>query len=136
MTPPVPILCTGGAGYIGSHTVVALREAGFAPVIVDNFANSSPVVVDRLERILGTRPVLEQGDVLDTPWLESVLRRHRPAGVIHFAGDKAVGESVAQPLKYFHHNLGGATSLLRAMESAYLGADAACAPTLVFSSSA
>jgi len=136
MSSPLSILCTGGAGYIGSHTVVALREAGFAPVIVDNFANSSPVVLDRLEQILGVRPALERGDVLDTPWLEAVLRRHRPAGVIHFAGDKAVGESVAQPLKYFHHNLGGAISLLRAMESVYLGAGAPGAPTLVFSSSA
>jgi UDP-glucose 4-epimerase len=136
MSSPVPILCTGGAGYIGSHTVVALREAGFAPILVDNFANSSPVVLDRLEQILGARPVLERGDVLDTPWLESVLRRHRPAGVIHFAGDKAVGESVSQPLKYFHHNLGGAISLLRAMESVYLGTDAPGVPTLVFSSSA
>src|SRR4051812_39553844 len=131
-----PILCTGGAGYIGSHTVVALQEAGFAPVILDNFANSSPVVVDRLERILGVRPLLEQGDVLDTAWVESVLRRHRPAGVIHFAGDKAVGESVQKPLQYFHHNLGGAISLLRAMESVYLGPAAPCPPTLVFSSSA
>jgi len=136
MTAPLPILCTGGAGYIGSHTVVALQEAGFAPIVLDNFANSSPVVLDRLERILGTRPALERGDVLDTPWLEAVLRRHRPAGVIHFAGDKAVGESVAQPLKYFHHNLGGAISLLRAMEAVYLGQDAPGAPTLVFSSSA
>src|SRR6478752_3405194 len=132
---PLPILLTGGAGYIGSHTVVALQEAGFRPVILDNFANSHPAVLDRLERILGTRPVLEQGDVLDTAFVESVLRRHRPAGVIHFAGDKAVGESVAQPLKYFRNNLGGAISLLEAMEAVYLGADAPGAPTLVFSSS-
>lgn len=130
------ILLTGGAGYIGSHTVVALQESGFTPVILDNFRNAHPAVIDRLERILGTRPLLERGDVLDTAWVESVLRRHRPAGVIHFAGDKAVGESVAQPLKYFHNNLGGAISLLRAMESVYLGAKAPGAPTLVFSSSA
>lgn len=130
------ILCTGGAGYIGSHTVVALREAGFAPLIVDNFANSHPAVLDRLEQILGSRPALERGDVLDTPWLEAVLRRYRPAGVIHFAGDKAVGESVAKPLQYFHHNLGGAISLLRAMEAVSLGPDPAGPPTIVFSSSA
>jgi UDP-glucose 4-epimerase len=134
--PPLPILLTGGAGYIGSHTVVALHEAGFQPVILDNFANSHPAVLDRLQRILGTRPVLEQGDVLDRPFVEAVLRRHRPAGVIHFAGDKAVGESVAQPLKYFHHNLGGAISLLQAMEAVYLGPQSPGAPTLVFSSSA
>jgi UDP-glucose 4-epimerase len=127
----VPILLTGGAGYIGSHTAVALHEAGFAPILLDNFANSHPAVLERLEKITGRRPALEQGDVLDTPWVEDVLRRHRPAGVIHFAGDKAVGESVAQPLKYFHHNIGGAVSLLRAMEAA-----AGDSPTLVFSSSA
>ncbi len=133
---PTRILLTGGAGYIGSHTFVALHGAGFEPVILDNFANSHPAVLARLERITGRRPLLETGDVLDTAAVEALLRRHRPAGVIHFAGDKAVGESVAQPLKYFHHNLGGAVSLLRAMESVYLGRDAPGAPTLVFSSSA
>jgi UDP-glucose 4-epimerase len=133
---PVSILCTGGAGYIGSHTVVALQEAGLTPVILDNFANSHPAVLDRLERILGTRPALEQGDVLDTAFVETVLRKHRPAGVIHFAGDKAVGESVAKPLQYFQHNLGGAISLLQAMEAVYLGVGSPGAPTLVFSSSA
>jgi UDP-glucose 4-epimerase len=144
--PSVPILLTGGAGYIGSHTAVALHEAGFAPIVLDNFANSHPAVLDRLEKITGARFVLEQGDVLETAWVEEVLRRHRPAGVIHFAGDKAVGESVAQPLKYFHHNLGGAVSLMRAMEAVYLGGGSphpnpppggeGGRPTLVFSSSA
>jgi UDP-glucose 4-epimerase len=133
---PQTILLTGGAGYIGSHTFVALLEAGFEPVILDNFSNSHPAVLDRLERITGHRPLLEQGDVLDTQWVETVLRKHRPAGVVHFAGDKAVGESVAKPLKYFHNNLGGAISLLQAMESVYLGTDTPGRPTLVFSSSA
>lgn len=130
------ILLTGGAGYIGSHAFVALRAAGFEPVVLDNFANSNPAVLGRLERITGRPPVMEQGSVLDTQWVESVLRRHRPAGVLHFAGDKAVGESVAKPLQYFHHNLGGATSLLRAMEAVYLSPGSSAAPTLVFSSSA
>ena len=130
---PLPILLTGGAGYIGSHTVVALHEAGFAPVILDNFANSHPAVIDRLERILGARPALEEGSVMDPAFVEAVLRRHQPAGVIHFAGEKAVGESVAKPLKYFDHNIGGAVSLLKAMEAVYLPDRA---PTLVFSSSA
>ena len=129
------ILLTGGAGYIGSHTAVALVEAGFRPIVLDNFSNSHPAVMERLARITGTAIPLEQGDVLDTPWVESVLRRHRPAGVVHFAADKAVGESVAQPLKYFHHNIGGAVSLLRAMEATSIEADMP-APTLVFSSSA
>jgi UDP-glucose 4-epimerase len=130
------ILLTGGAGYIGSHTFVALREAGLEPVILDNFRNSSPVVLERLERITGRPVVLERGDVLDTPWVEAVLRRHQPAGVVHFAGDKAVGESVANPLKYFHNNIGGAVSLLQAMAAVHADGSAPAAPTLVFSSSA
>ncbi|WP_374519668.1 UDP-glucose 4-epimerase GalE [Hydrogenophaga sp.] len=129
------ILLTGGAGYIGSHTAVALVEAGFQPIVLDNFSNSHPAVMERLARITGTTITLERGDVLDTPWVESVLRQHRPVGVVHFAADKAVGESVAQPLKYFHHNIGGAVSLLRAMEATASEADMP-APTLVFSSSA
>ncbi len=128
------ILLTGGAGYIGSHTAIALLEAGFEPVLLDNFANSHPAVLERLHRITGRAPVLERGDVLDTPWLLDVLRRHRPAGVVHFAGDKAVGESVADPLKYYRNNVGGATSLLQAMASA--STEHGVAPTLVFSSSA
>ena len=130
------ILLTGGAGYIGSHTFIALREAGFEPVILDNFANSHPVVLERLERITGRPIALERGDVLDTPWVEAVLKRHQPAGVVHFAGDKAVGESVANPLKYFHNNIGGAVSLLRAMTAVHADGSAPQTPTLVFSSSA
>jgi UDP-glucose 4-epimerase len=134
---PPRILLTGGAGYIGSHTFVVLREAGFEPVILDNFANSHPEVLNRLARITGRSPIVERGDVLDTSFVETVLRRHQPAGVVHFAGDKAVGESVAKPLKYFHNNLCGAISLLQAMEAVYLGdVDGVGAPLLVFSSSA
>ena len=123
------ILLTGGAGYIGSHTYVSLFEAGYTPVILDNFANSQPAVLERLQAITGRPALCEQGDVLDTPWVEEVLRRHRIAGVVHFAGDKAVGESVAKPLKYYRNNLGGAVSLMQAMEN--VGCE-----TLVFSSSA
>ena len=123
------ILLTGGAGYIGSHTCVALAQAGYTPVILDNFDNSHRGVLQRLEAIL-ERPVLcEEGDVLDTAFVADVLRRHRIEGVIHLAGHKAVGESVAQPLKYFRNNIGGAISLLQAMQQA------GC-PVLVFSSSA
>lgn len=129
------ILLTGGAGYIGSHTAVALLDAGFEPVVLDNFANSHPVVLDRLATITGHRLPLERGDVLDTPWVTDVLRRHRPVGVVHFAGDKAVGESVAQPLQYYHHNIGGAVSLLQAMQAVANDAGAP-PPALVFSSSA
>jgi UDP-glucose 4-epimerase len=123
------ILLTGGAGYIGSHTCVALIEAGFTPVILDNFSNSHPAVLQRLAQITGQAVACEKGDVLDTPWVEAVLRRHRIAAVLHFAGDKAVGESVAQPLKYYRNNIGGAVSLLEAMQ-------ATDCRTLVFSSSA
>lgn len=123
------ILLTGGAGYIGSHTYVALFEAGYTPVVLDNFANSHPEVLNRLERITGQPVICERGDVLDRPFVEAVLRRHDIAGVMHFAGDKAVGESVAKPLKYYRNNLGGAISLLEAMES--VGCE-----VLVFSSSA
>ena len=123
------ILLTGGAGYIGSHTCVALIGAGFTPVIMDNFSNSRPQVLQRLEQITGRAVTCEKGDVLDTPWVEAVLRRHQIAAVLHFAGDKAVGESVAQPLKYYRNNIGGAVSLLEAMQ-------ATSCRTLVFSSSA
>jgi UDP-glucose 4-epimerase len=123
------ILLTGGAGYIGSHTCIALIQAGFTPVILDNFSNSQPAVLQRLEQITGQAVACEKGDVLDTPWVEEVLRRHQIAAVLHFAGDKAVGESVAQPLKYYRNNIGGAVSLLQAMQAAGCKA-------LVFSSSA
>ena len=123
------ILLTGGAGYIGSHTFVALAQAGYLPVILDNFSNSHRAVLERLRAITGEPALCEEGDVLDTARVEDVLRRHRIGAVIHFAGYKAVGESVAQPLKYYRNNLGGAVSLMQAMESA------GC-QTLVFSSSA
>src|SRR6185369_14799150 len=122
------ILLTGGSGYIGSHTFVALMEAGYAPIILDNFSNSHRAVLQRL-RAITERPVLcESGDVLDTAFVQDVLRRHQVTGVIHLAGDKAIGESVAQPLKYYQNNLVGAVSLLQAME-------AVGCHTLVFSSS-
>jgi UDP-glucose 4-epimerase len=123
------ILLTGGAGYIGSHTYLALVGAGHAPVILDDFSNSSPKVLERLERISG-RPVLcEEGSVADLPFVQDLIQRHAIEAVIHFAGFKAVGESVAQPLKYFDNNLVGMTRLLQAM-------DATACRTLVFSSSA
>jgi UDP-glucose 4-epimerase len=126
---PMKILLTGGAGYIGSHTYVSLVAAGFEPVILDNFANSHKAVLQRLHTITQAPVLCEEGDVLDTPWVQSVLARHQIGGVIHFAGDKAVGESVAQPLKYYRNNLGGATSLMQAMQ------EVGC-KVLVFSSSA
>ncbi len=129
MTHKPTILLTGGAGYIGSHTYVALVEAGFAPIILDDFSNSSPVVLERLQRICGQAVVCQRGSVADVALVQSLLERHQVAAVVHFAGFKAVGESVAQPLKYYANNLGGMVALLQAM-------DAAPCRTLVFSSSA
>src|SRR6185369_13306356 len=111
------ILLTGGSGYIGSHIFVALTEAGYAPIILDNFSNSHRAVLQRL-RAITERPVLcEAGDVLDTAFVQDVMRRHQMIGVIHLADDKAVGKSIVQPLKYYQNNLIGAVSLLQAMEA-------------------
>jgi UDP-glucose 4-epimerase len=123
------ILLTGGAGYIGSHTYVALLQSGFMPVILDNFSNSHPRVLERLQEITGKPVLCERGDVRDAALVEELLRRHAIAGVIHFAGDKAVGESVAKPLKYYRNNIGGVVSLMEAMQ-------AAGCEIMVFSSSA
>jgi UDP-glucose 4-epimerase len=123
------ILLTGGAGYIGSHTYVALLAAGFTPVILDNFSNSNPRVLERLQRITGRPVVCEEGDVADHALVTGLIKRHQIAGVVHFAADKAVGESVAQPLKYYRNNICGAVSLFESMRQA------GCT-SLVFSSSA
>jgi UDP-glucose 4-epimerase len=123
------ILLTGGAGYIGTHTFVALTEAGFTPVILDNFSNSKPAVLDRLKRISGQAVQCQQGSVSDLTLVQDLIHRYKIAAVIHFAGFKAVGESVAQPLKYYDNNVGGMIALLLAMQST------ACRK-LIFSSSA
>jgi UDP-glucose 4-epimerase len=123
------ILLTGGAGYIGSHTCVALVQAGFTPVIVDDFSNSHPAVLQRLQQITGQAIACERGDVADTAFMTELLRRHSVQAVMHFAGFKAVGESVAEPLKYYRNNLGSTLGLLDAMT-------AVGCRRLVFSSSA
>lgn len=123
------ILLTGGAGYIGSHTFVALIEAGFTPVILDDFSNSKPAVLERLKSITGQAVKCHRGSVADVELVQGLILRYQVAAVIHFAGFKAVGESVAQPLKYFENNLGGMMALLHAMQ-------ATTCRTLIFSSSA
>ena len=123
------VMLTGGAGYIGSHTVLALIEAGFKPVILDDFSNSSPAVLERLQRIASTTIVCERGGMADVELVMDIVHRHRIDAVIHFGGFKAVGESVTQPLKYYANNINGTVSLLRAL-------DATSCRTLVFSSSA
>lgn len=110
------ILVTGGAGYIGSHTVIELIGQGYAPVILDNYANSHRLVIGLIEEISGQRVLVEEGDCNDRALLERLFTSYRFVGVIHFAAFKAVGESVEQPLKYYHNNLGGLIQLLSVME--------------------
>jgi UDP-glucose 4-epimerase len=109
------ILLTGGTGYIGSHTCVELIAAGWTPVIIDNLCNSSPVVLERIGRITGRRPAFVQGDIRDRAALDRVFSGQRIDAVVHFAGLKAVGESVADPLRYYENNVAGTTTLLGAM---------------------
>lgn len=123
------VLLTGATGYIGSHTWLALHAAGYRVVGLDNFANSSPKVLDRLATLLGEAPVFEQADVNDTAAVRDVITRHGAQAVVHFAAHKAVGESAEKPLEYFRNNLGGLVSVAQAMSDADVRA-------LVFSSSA
>ncbi|MBL8330665.1 MAG: UDP-glucose 4-epimerase GalE [Rubrivivax sp.] len=123
------ILVTGGAGYIASHTALSLIEQGHVPVLLDNFVNSKPAVIDRLEALAGQRPVLLRADVRDAAFVAQALREHRIEAVIHFAALKAVGESVEQPLAYYDNNINGTLALLAAMRQTGV-------KTLVFSSSA
>lgn len=109
------ILVTGGTGYIGSHTCVELLNAGYDVVIVDNFSNSKPEVLNRLQIITGKKPVFYQADLLDKEALETVFSQNQIDAVIHFAGLKAVGESVRIPLKYYHNNITGTLVLCEVM---------------------
>jgi len=123
------ILLTGGMGYIGSHTSVVLAEAGHEVVLYDNLCNSKHTVLDQLETITGKRPTFIEGDVRDTSKLEHALNHQKIDAVIHFAGLKAVGESVEKPIDYYENNVTGTVSLLRAMYTANI-------KNIVFSSSA
>jgi len=110
------VLLTGAAGYIASHTWLALQQAGYRVVGVDNFSNSSPRVLERLAE-LATAPVeFERGDVGDTAQLDEIFDRYRPEAVVHFAAYKAVGESVSQPLAYYRNNLGGLVNTCETMK--------------------
>ena len=127
--PNMKILLTGGAGFIGSHTYVVLLESGFIPIIVDDFSNSHVAVIERLQTITQAPVLFERGDVTDTQWLISVLRRHSVDAVMHFAAFKAVGDSVSQPLKYYRNNIDSTLAVLEAMQ-------AVGCKTLLYSSSA
>src|SRR5690606_23768575 len=109
------ILVTGGTGYIGSHTVVELQQSGYEPVIVDNLSNSTAKILDQIERITGNRPEFHEFDLCDTDRTQKFIHDHADlSGVIHFAASKAVGESVQQPLKYYHNNFFSLINLLNA----------------------
>ena len=123
------ILVTGGTGFIGSHTVVELIQEGYETVIVDNLCNSSVTVLDDIQTITGVRPVFYQADIRDEAALEKVFSQQKIDAVIHFAGLKAVGESVKIPLAYYENNVGGTIHLCRVMQKY------GC-KTIVFSSSA
>ncbi|NLX80141.1 MAG: UDP-glucose 4-epimerase GalE [Proteiniphilum sp.] len=110
------ILVTGGTGYIGSHTVVELQQAGYEVVIIDNLSNSNAEVIDGIVKITGIRPTFEKIDLVDMDALKDVLNRHKGIdGIIHFAASKAVGESVQKPLLYYKNNLVSLTNLLELM---------------------
>ncbi len=123
------ILVTGGTGYIGSHTTIELIQAGYEVVIVDDYSNSKPIVLDRIETISGVRPRFYEANVLDKAALKQIFEVEAIDAVIHFAAFKAVGESVAKPIKYYENNLGGLLSVLEVMNDYNV-------KNIVFSSSA
>ena len=123
------ILITGGAGYIGSHTGLALLQAGYRVTIIDNFSNSSLEALTRIHQLAGVDLSFIEGDITDTATLSTLFNKQDVDAVIHFAGLKAVGESVSQPLRYYHNNVTGTLNLLKAM-------DAADVRSFIFSSSA
>ena len=111
------ILLTGGTGYIGSHVAVELLQDGHEIVILDNLVNSKEGVLDRIAEIVGTRPKFYQADLLDKAALEKIFSENEFDVVMHFAGLKAVGESVEEPLKYYENNISGTLNLLEAMKA-------------------
>jgi UDP-glucose 4-epimerase len=125
----VNILLTGGMGYIGSHTAVTLIEAGHDVVLFDNLSNSDASVLNRLEKILNKKIIFIEGDIRDFKLLSKTFREYKVEALMHFAGLKAVGESVQDPLRYFDNNVGGSLSLIRAMQQNKI-------KKIVFSSSA
>jgi UDP-glucose 4-epimerase len=126
---PMNILLTGGTGYIGSLACVRLLETGHTPILLDNFSNSKPSVLDRITAVTGVRPIFVEADIRDRARLDEVLAGHRIEATVHLAGRKAVGESVQMPLAYYDNNVHGACVLLGALHDAGVR-------TIVFSSSA
>ena len=123
------VLVTGGTGYIGSHTVVALQQQGFEVIIIDNLSNSQADVIDRIAKITGINPEFHQFDLTDRQKTESFFAQNRDlSGIIHFAAYKAVGESMKDPLMYYGNNLISLMTILEGMKNQKI-------PNLVFSSS-
>lgn len=123
------ILVTGGAGYIGSHTCVELLNANYEIVVCDNFVNSKPEMLDKIKTITGKDFTFYEADILDRDAMDKIFANHKIDAVIHFAGLKAVGESVSAPIRYYHNNITGTLVLLEAMKQAGV-------KKIVFSSSA
>lgn len=123
------VLVTGGMGYIGSHTCVQMIDAGIEPIILDNLCNAKEKVLDRIKMISGVAPVFYHGDIRDEALLDSIFVEHDIKAVIHFAGLKAVGESVVKPLEYYDNNVNGSLVLARSMRKAGV-------KNIIFSSSA
>ncbi|KLN97048.1 UDP-glucose 4-epimerase GalE [Moellerella wisconsensis] len=123
------VLVTGGLGFIGSHTCIQMIEQGIQPVILDNLCNSNLEVLSRIETITGIRPIFYQGDIRDKALIDSIFAAHSIASVIHFAGLKAVGESVSKPIEYYDNNVNGTLVLVQSMQQAGI-------KSLIFSSSA
>ncbi|HFF1655381.1 TPA: UDP-glucose 4-epimerase GalE [Providencia rettgeri] len=123
------VLVTGGLGYIGSHTCVQMIQQGMQPIILDNLHNANLEVLNRIEAITGTKPIFYQGDVRDSQILDTIFANHQIHSVIHFAGLKAVGESVEKPIEYYDVNVNGTLVLVESMKKAGV-------KSLIFSSSA
>ena len=123
------VLVTGGLGYIGSHTVVELISEGFTVIIVDNLSNSEKFILERIERISGTKPLFYEKDMCDLEAVQNIFKEQHIDVVIHFAAYKSVGESVAEPLKYFENNVTSLLNVLHAMKDHKV-------TNLIFSSSA
>lgn len=123
------ILVTGGTGYIGSHTVIELQNAGYEVIIVDNLVNSSREVLERIEELSGIRPAFYEADIRDRKAMEKIFEENKIDSVIHFAGLKAVGESVSKPIEYYDNNIGGTLTLVEVMREYNV-------KNIVFSSSA
>ena len=123
------VLVTGGAGYIGSHSVLALMEAGYNPIVLDNFSNSSRESISGIEKIYGAGPVVIEGNVGNSSLLMDIFLSYDVESVLHFSGLKSVEESMADPLKYYSENVGSSLSLLRTMQEANI-------QKIIFSSSA